>query len=53
MTFYSIGLALYTGEKHYTIFPLNFLLLPIIRLFKINLDVPIYMLEEAAHDPNQ
>jgi hypothetical protein len=48
MTFYSIGIAFYTGQKSYTFFPLNLLLLPLLRLF--NLNAPIYLFEEAAHE---
>lgn len=46
MTFYSLGLCLFTGKKVYTIFPFNILLYPLIRLF--NLEIPILMIDEVT-----
>lgn len=44
--FYSIGLTLYTGTRSFTIFPLNLVLYPILKLF--HMDIPIFLHEEAA-----
>lgn len=46
MTFYSLGLTLYTGTRQWTIFPLNLLLYPLLKLFRM--DIPIYLVDEAA-----